>query len=125
MARLFTAGRNAAADGIADIVGLASLHDGNPGNAGNSNEVSGGGYARATASGSAWPEVSGATVAGLISFPDATAAWGTVSYVILRTSGGDPVIGIELTTALNIPSGATEIEFADGDLTFNVPVGDY
>ena len=125
MARLFTAGRNAAADGIADIVGLASLHTANPGTSGNANEVSGGGYARATASGNTWPETAGATVAGLISFPDATASWGTVPYVVLRTSGGDPVIGIELTTAMNIPSGATEIEFADGALTFNVPVGDY
>ena len=57
--------------------------------------------------------------------PDATAAWGTVSHVVLRTAGGAAVIGMALTTAMAIPSGATEIQFAASALTFNVPTGDY
>ena len=126
MARLFTAGRNSAADGIADTIGLVSLHTGSPGTAGNSNEVSGGAYARASTTGSAWTESSGETENNaVVSFPDATAAWGTVSHVVLRTAGGAAVIGMALTTAMAIPSGATEIQFAAGALTFNVPVGDY
>lgn len=109
-----------------------ALHDGDPGEAGTSNEISGGAYARVavdTGSGTEFTDPSAGTQgetdnASAVTFPQATAAWGTVSHVsIWGTSSGGDTSDVWLKGSLNankpVASGDT-FQFAAGDLNIQM-----
>lgn len=88
-------------------------------------EVSGGAYARVAVTNNAtnWPAATGASPAqkqnGVsITFPTATAAWGTVAafYIVDAGTGGNVLYGGDLTTAKAIASGDTAT-FAANSIT--------
>lgn len=94
-----------------------SLHTGDPGNTGTS-EVSGGSYARvagATFSNAADATKTVASNVGIITFPVATGAWGTVSHFGVW-SGASFLGSGALTTAKAVGNGDTA-RFAAGALT--------
>lgn len=97
-----------------------------PGETGGGVEVSGGGYARQNVATTGWnaPTATGATAdeqilsnAAAITFPTATAAWGTVAAVgIYDTAvGGNLLYFGNLTTAKSVTAGDT-FKFNAGDL---------
>lgn len=115
---LRTLGRNAGADGIADLIEEVSLHTDDPG-VGSANEISGGGYARVATNGSAWGEASGRTANNaVISFPTPTGAWGIATHFQLHGSSG-PLADNPLTNARNIPIGSN-VRFAAGSLGITI-----
>lgn len=82
-------------------------------------EVTGGAYARVLTSGATWttPSAGAITTAALITFPIATAGWGTVTSVGLYTasSGGTLLAFGSLTSSVTVLSGQAP-SFAIGDL---------
>jgi hypothetical protein len=102
-------------------VGLwtASLSDSSTGST--AGEVSGGSYARVsvTNNSSNWDAAaSGATAnTNLISFPMATASWGTVTYVGIcdASTAGNMIAYAQLTTSVSVAQYDTVI-FQPGDL---------
>lgn len=93
----------------------------NPGETGAGTEVSGGSYARQSVSFSA-PASTGSGIMSIsnaadIVFPQATAAWGTITYVALFDSltAGNMLAYIQLTPAKEGINGAT-ISFVPGEL---------
>ena len=98
-----------------------------PSDAGGGTEVSGGSYARVAVSGAAgsWDAPSGGTGAtentAAITFPAATASWGTVTHVGIfdASTGGNLLFHGALTESKAVGDGDT-FEFAIGalDLTF-------
>ena len=101
-----------------------SLHTGDPGDDGTSNEVSGGNYSRKQTSPSDWNTASGSggsvTNAADITFATPSADWGTVSYFALwdAAAGNCLMIGT-ISPAQTIESGNTVV-FKAGDLTLTV-----
>ena len=93
-----------------------SLHTGNPGETGSINdEVSGGGYARQTATFT----VSGdtATTSAAIEFPTATASYGTVTHIGVHSTASG-------TSGFLAYAGLTDDKtIASGDV-FRIPAGD-
>ena len=87
------------------------------------NEVAGGSYARVSLDSkySATPGDTSSNTAK-ITFPTATADWGTVTHVGTMKSGtsgtDDMMVWIEMTTPIDIVTGSI-LEFDIGDLTFN------
>lgn len=84
--------------------------------------TSGTAYARQATSGATWNAATGAAPATksngvTITFPQATASWGSVGYFGLFTaaSGGTPQIWGPLTTPISVGSGSTA-SFAAGAL---------
>jgi hypothetical protein len=107
---------------------FVALHTGDPGEAGTANEISGGAYARQgvdTGSGTNWTDPATGTQGESdnnadITFPQATAAWGTISHVSIwgTASAGDTSdvwLKGSLTTDKAVASGDT-FKFASGDL---------
>lgn len=91
-----------------------------PTDAGGGTEVTGGSYARVAIDGNFGAASGGSTSnTSQISFPTATANWGTVVAfgVYDAASGGNLIRWANLTTSRTINSGATPI-FAVGQLTF-------
>ncbi len=96
-----------------------SLHTGDPSTTG-ANEVSGGSYARvavSTTGGFSAPSSNTIDNAAAITFPTATASWGTVTHVGIwdASSAGNFLIGGALTSAKAVNSGDTA-SFAIGAL---------
>ncbi|MGA0134451.1 MAG: phage tail fiber protein [Opitutales bacterium] len=102
-------------------VGLwtSSLSDSSDGSA--AGEVSGGSYARVsvTNNSSNWDTASGGATANtnLISFPMATASWGTVTYVGIcdASTAGNMIAYAQLTSPVSVSQYDTVI-FQPGDL---------
>lgn len=92
-----------------------ALFTATPGEGDSGTEVSGGGYARQSATFT----VSGNTASnsGAIEFPTATAAYGTVSHVGIYTAstGGDLIAYAALSTSKTIDTGDV-FRVPDGDL---------
>jgi hypothetical protein len=90
-----------------------------PTDAGGGTEVSGGSYARVATAGADWnAAASGATSnANAVTFPAATASWGTVvAFALMDAStAGNMLAWADLTTSKAIGSGDTA-SFAAGDL---------
>ena len=83
-------------------------------------EVSGGSYARQTASFAAASSGSAATDA-TITFPTATASWGTITHIALMdaVSGGNVLFHGAVTTSKTIDSGDT-FQISSGNLTITL-----
>jgi len=101
----------------------AALFTAGPTDAGGGTEVSAGGYARVavTNNGTNFPAASGGAKANgaAISFPAASATWGTVTHFALydAASGGNLLLHGALTTSKLIESGDTP-SFGIGTLAF-------
>jgi hypothetical protein len=82
-----------------------ALFTSDPGEAGSGTEVSGGSYARQTATFTVSTNIASNTAA--IEFPTASASWGTVTYgaVYDAVSGGNLLASGALTTSKTIASG--------------------
>jgi hypothetical protein len=86
------------------------------------NEVSGGSYARVSATNNAttWPNASGGVKANgiVFTFPAASGSWGTVQsfYIVDANSSGNILYGADLTSARAITTGDTA-SFAVGAIT--------
>lgn len=136
---LYARGQNAAAQAVIDganagvtgAVIAVSLHTGSPGTnpANLANEVSGGGYSRATTSATEWGDASAGSLAdgviantAVIDFANASGDWGNVTHFVVHDSTGPRFFG-QLATARNIVDGTTDIEFAAGTLTVTIPTG--
>lgn len=91
-----------------------------PSDAGGGTEVSGGSYARVATSGATWSAASGgaASNAAAITFPTATASWGTVTHYATfdASSSGNMLRWAALTASKTIGSGDTA-SFAIGALS--------
>jgi len=90
-----------------------------PTDAGGGTEVSGGSYARVQTAAGDWTAASSGALsnANEITFPEATASWGTVVAFALfdADTGGNMLYWADLTTNKTIESGDTA-KFAVGDL---------
>lgn len=88
-------------------------------------EVSGGSYARVavTANTTNFPAASGGAIANgtAITFPQATAGWGTVTYfgILSAASAGNLLGWADLTTSKTISTGDTA-QFAIGDVAITL-----
>lgn len=86
-------------------------------------EPSGGSYARVATSGSDWNAASSGAIdnANAVEFPQATASWGTITYVALfdASSGGNMLISGALTASKAIDSD-DQATFAAGALEFTL-----
>jgi hypothetical protein len=95
-----------------------------PTDAGGGTEVSGGGYARVAVTNNAtnFPAASGGSKSNgtTITFPTATADWGTVVAVGIfdASTAGNLLFWANLTTSKTIQNGDTA-QFASGSLTFS------
>lgn len=82
-------------------------------------EPSGGAYARVSTDGDDWSVASGGALANAtaITFPEATASWGTITHFALydALTSGNMLGHGALTTSKAVSSGDT-IQFAIGDL---------
>ena len=98
-----------------------------PSDAGGGTEVSGGSYARqgiVTGASSAWDAESGGATANsnLITFPTATANWGTITHVALfdAVTGGNMLFWSAITTNRTVDSGETfKMNAGDIDVSFD------
>ena len=96
-----------------------SLHTANPTDAGTGAEVSGGSYARTTASFATASGTSGLVATDAdVTFPTATATWGTVGWIGLwdAASGGNMLYHTALDTSKTIDSGDI-FKITTGNLT--------
>lgn len=97
-----------------------ALYTAAPTDAGGGTEVTGGAYARVATAGTDWAASSGGSIsnANAITFPAATAAWGTVTHfgVFDAATAGNLLFWAALTTSKAIASGDTA-SFAAGALT--------
>lgn len=86
-------------------------------------EPLGGGYARVATASTDWNSASGGQItnANGITFPQATADWGTMSHIVLydASSGGNLLAYAALTTAKTVQNGDTA-QFAVGDITITL-----
>jgi hypothetical protein len=118
MAGLSSAGE-AAVIAALDTVAYVSLHTADPGNTG-ANEVAGGGYARqgpvAFTNSGANPTVAGNN--SIITYPTATAAWGTINFFGLWTAASAGVFngGAAVATPKVVNNG-DQARFAANALT--------
>jgi hypothetical protein len=100
-----------------------ALYTAAPSDAGGGTPVSGGSYARVATSGSSWAAAaSGANSnAAVITFPTATADWGTITHFALfdASSGGNMLVWGALSVSKVIITGDTA-RFAIGDLTLTL-----
>lgn len=91
-----------------------------PSDSGGGTEVTGGSYARVATTGSTWAAASGGSTsnAAAITFPTATASWGTVTHYALfdASTSGNMLRWAALTASKTIGSGDTA-SFAIGALT--------
>lgn len=98
-----------------------SLHTGSPGDANDgANEISGGSYARQAATfGSA--SAGSASTSATITFPAATASWGTISHIGIydASSSGNLLFHGAVTTSKAIESGDT-FQISSGNLTISL-----
>lgn len=87
-----------------------ALYSSNPTDADTGTEVSGGGYARQAMTFGA-PTDGVATNSVQVTFPEATAAWGTVSHVGIRTAltGGSLLFHAPMATPKTIAQGDQQI----------------
>jgi len=96
-----------------------SLHTANPTDAGTGTEVSGGSYARTTASFATASGTSGLVATDAdVTFPTATATWGTVGWIGLwdAASGGNMLYHTALDASKTIDSGDI-FKITTGNLT--------
>lgn len=96
-----------------------SLHTADPTDAGTGAEVSGGSYARTAASFATASGTSGLVATDAdVTFPTATASWGTVGWIGLwdAASGGNMLYHTALDTSKTIDSGDI-FKIATGNLT--------
>lgn len=96
-----------------------SLHTADPTDAGTGAEVSGGSYARTTASFATASGTSGLVATDAdVTFPTATATWGTVGWIGLwdAASGGNMLYHTALDTSKTIDSGDI-FKITTGNLT--------
>jgi hypothetical protein len=96
-----------------------SLHTADPTDAGTGTEVSGGSYARTTASFATASGTSGLVATDAdVTFPTATATWGTVGWIGLwdAASGGNMLYHTALDTSKTIDSGDI-FKITTGNLT--------
>lgn len=91
-----------------------ALHTGDPGPDGTANEVSGAGYAREPGTYTISGNV--ATLDSDLTFGPAGAAWGTVTHVTIRDSGGVGLWSGALTAPVQVALG-DELIFRSGNLT--------
>lgn len=102
-----------------------ALFTADPSDSGGGTEVSGGSYARVSVTNNAtnFPAASGGskTNGTAITFPTATAGWGTITAVALMSasSGGTLIMWGELDSDVTVNSGATP-SFASGSITFSL-----
>lgn len=98
-----------------------SLHTGSPGDANDgANEISGGSYARQAATfGSA--SSGSASTSATITFPAATASWGTISHIGIydASTSGNLLFHGAVTTSKAIESGDT-FQISSGNLTISL-----
>lgn len=98
-----------------------SLHTGSPGDANDgANEISGGSYARQAATfGSA--SAGSASTSATITFPAATASWGTISHIGIydASTSGNLLFHGAVTTSKAIESGDT-FQISSGNLTISL-----
>lgn len=88
------------------------------------NEPSGGSYSRVAVAGTVWGSASGGSITNSntkITFPTASASWGTVTYYALvdASSGGNILAWGDLTASKTVDSGDT-IEFPLSSLTITL-----
>jgi hypothetical protein len=101
-----------------------ALYTAAPTDAGGGTEVSGGGYARVAVTNNAtnFPAASGGSKSNgtTITFPTATADWGTVVAVGIfdASTSGNLLFWANLTTSKTVQNGDTA-QFASGSLTFS------
>ena len=96
-----------------------SLHTADPTDAGTGTEVSGGAYARTTASFATASGTSGLVATDAdVTFPTATATWGTVGWIGLwdAASGGNMLYHTALDTSKTIDTGDI-FKITTGNLT--------
>jgi hypothetical protein len=98
-----------------------SLHTGNPGETGASNEVSGGSYSRKdVAYGSEWTSAASGSIENVnpIEFVQATANWGTITHFAIwdAVSGGNCLLYGALSSSKTVTADDF-FEFGAGDLT--------
>ena len=96
-----------------------SLHTADPTDAGTGTEVSGGAYARTTASFATASGTSGLVATDAdVTFPTATATWGTVGWIGLwdAASGGNMLYHTALDTSKTIDAGDI-FKITTGNLT--------
>ena len=100
-----------------------ALYTATPNDAGGGTEVSGGSYARQSTAAADWNAASSGSKdnANAITFPEATAGWGTVTSFGLRdaVSGGNLLAYGDLTASKTINSGDT-LKFNEGNLTVSL-----
>lgn len=97
------------------------LHTGSPGDADDgANEVSGGSYARQSATFGAASSGTASTSA-TITFPAATASWGTISHISIydASSAGNLLFHGAVTTSKAIESGDT-FQISSGNLSISL-----
>lgn len=94
-----------------------------PSDTGGGTEVSGGSYARKSTAGSDWAAASGGaiTTAADLTFPTATANWGTIVAAALMdaSSAGNMLIWGDLTVSKTVNNGDT-FKFLTGDVDFTL-----
>lgn len=95
-----------------------SLHTADPGEAGTTAEVSGGGYSRASVTFNV--AASGSTAnSGTVTFPTSSASWGTITHVGIWDNAGNHLwSGPHNPATQAIPSGST-YTIAAGQLTIS------
>jgi hypothetical protein len=96
---------------------VIGLFTSDPGEASGGTEVSGGSYARTTITFNA---ASGGTATNnLVTFPTATANWGTVSHWVIFDGNGNRLFHGSFDTAKSVPSGST-VKILAGSLTISL-----
>ena len=99
---------------------FVALYTADPSDAGGGTEVTGGSYARVSTAAADWDTSSGGVIDNVnaITFPTATASWGTVTAFGLfdASSAGNLLIWAGLTTDKSVGDGDTA-SFAVGALT--------
>ena len=101
------------------IVPWVALFTAAPSDAGGGTEVTGGAYARVTSAGKwAVPSAGSVTTNAVITFPTASANWGTVSHfgIFTLVTGGSLLMWGDLTATKAVNNGDTA-SFASGALT--------
>jgi hypothetical protein len=113
-------GLNAGVTGITVEVASVGLHTGDPGAAGDQNEVSGNNYSRVSIT-SQFGSASGGVILNdeVIQFPTPSGSWGTVSWASFWASGPTFLGRQELTTPRAVGLN-TDVKFPIGDLSFTV-----
>lgn len=102
---------------------FVALYTATPNDAGGGTEVSGGSYARQSTAAADWNAAASGSKdnANDITFPTATASWGTVtSFGLFDVVSGGNLLAYGDLTANNVVNNGSTIKFTAGNLTVNL-----